>query len=669
MSINGSRYVKAIRQTTAPTRLLICVAESEPLSARGRSDVTYECGRAVWCLYSRRSESQWFCRETPIRLTLNHWWNYVNSLLSDRQRLYIVAPIASDFLTLTRFWERVNNGVYRVADPCRAGLDAGGGKRQPSRPRRVRLVLKGKPDIIGFWSDRGTAVMVSMRNYLDTDIRDIARATNYQLPVVADSEGRNRPESPDPADQCVILSRFMRQFIGRWLTEGNGPWRETISQLAVSMWRTRFYTQRICRHADDDASQLESDALHGGRASIWCLADLGWRLSLEGDAETPPQRSHYPAIHSVVYRYDVRSMYPSLLRDREFPVRLLSVHDATDIETLAAMIRHYAVIARVTIETDEAEYPVRTDRRVYYPVGRFTTTLAGPELEYAISRRHLRTVHAYARYERGTPFRQFAGQLIANRDLCRANSDALGSLYWKALANSFGGKFAQRADRWEPRPQVPAVRQWGEWYRRDVDTPTPSRWRGIAGVSHELVKGRPGACLLGAVFCYLTSYGRQMMLQYRRAVGLSAVVAQDTDGIWVLEAGHAVAQRHGLLSHDTAGTLRMVSEHRYARFFSPCHYYVDGTWTLAGYADGFDVIGDNRIVERISVNPARSKCRRTPRTIATIRREKTLERIDWFGSVDKDGWMIPGYITSVDDLIRHENRSERRGQSGCKRPV
>jgi hypothetical protein len=662
MHINGACYVKALHQTSAPVHIIAAAAEVHPIKQTRRSDVSAEGATHVWSVYARRQGTRFLGSRIPIRRTIDEWWSYLATMHANGQRLYLVVPLGTDFCTLARFWDRIQRGDYWVSHPGGGRVLSRDGKLRSVKPWHRTPVLRGRVNIVQARSKCGSLTILSVKNWGDLTWEEMSRVAGlHGVPTATDTLGPH-PQPPDPYDQCTVIMGYVQSLMSRWVADRNGPWRHTAAQLAVTLWRTRFYEERICRHAEPQAVELESAALHGGRASVWCHADLGWRLSLGGGAETPPPPSVYGSIPGTLYRLDIRSMYPSLLHTEQFPVALHSVRPGCPAADLTAALRHGGVVARVELETDVAEYPVRTSRRTYYPVGRFVTTLAGPELTEALARNHVRCCHGYNRYELGTPFRGLARYLIGERAKCRTAGDIAGETYFKTLANAFGGKLAQRADTWKPRPELSPPIPWGEWWLKEKDTEPAKLMMSIARLAHERVEGQPGAKLLAAAFGYLTSLGRVMMWKLRDAIGSDHIVAQDTDGIWVLEGGYRLALRRGLLGSDSAGTLRVVSTHTFARFVTPRHYYVDGVWTLAGYDDRHQILPNGRIVEERTLNPANSRCRGTPRRLLRLRREKPLVSMNSTDRIGKDGWAVAQYITAASDLTRIEDAANRRSR-------
>lgn len=641
MKADGHRYVKAIKRTSGPTTLVVAVPVTTAKRGGRSGRTTYERGIGCWVTIGRRVGTRWIGSDEPESLMASNVWDWFESHCRERGRLYVVSPCASDFLTLMRFWDQCETKrfeLYRQGKPPRRSAT---GSSTPCKRWCGRLVLRGTPDIVTSRATNGSLTFVSLSNFSHSAPSELAAALATTTTETPCREQAGGSVMSGPEGDCRVITQWFRRAISDWIAADRGTWRETISQMGVSLWRRKFYTHRVCRHSDEQASELESASLHGGRASAWYFGDVGTRLSLGADSDAPPPPIDYPTIFDTIHRYDVRAMYPALLRDQSYPVRLMGCELEVSPDRVGSLCKHWGVLARVRLETSVDEFPVQTERGVIYPVGKFDTTLAGPELEYAAAIGAIREVFALARYEMQPAFKAFATHLLDERMRLKAEGDEVGEEFIKRLSNSFGGKFAQRSNRWEPRPGwVPPIR-WGRWLRKDHSTNLYTNCRVIAGLTQERVTGRPGAGLLAAVFAYLTSYGRTQMRELRQSLGQGVVLSQDTDGLWITGEGKERLNRIGTPVDGSPGRLRPEGDYTFARWYDAQHYYVDGRWTLAGYSDGFKVRGDGVVEHTIECNPIRSYPTRSPGRVSRTVKHTRLARISTSQRIGPDGWAKP----------------------------
>ncbi len=626
------------RRTSAPVRVVVAVPEYTSRAVPGRQGVSSKTARGVWWLYRRRWGDQWSEDREPTLDGCRSFWTKIADMVQTGVRLYILAPSAADLLTASGWWALVPKGGYEVIQWEPGTDDDEGDERQRKVKWAAMPVMRGHTDIIRARVNGGTIVCISRTNYCDPSWADLAASVGYELPPIDREPGAFGLTEPTGFDQCRILSRWYTGQISSWVREQTGPWGMTAGQLSLSIWRARDGKSAVRRHRRQDATDIEVAACWGGRASAWFFGDVGTPDPASCPGSYPPSAAPYPPLGGRVYRYDVRSMYPYLLGHETYPVQLCGVSYDVGVSELAAMLQYWCVIATVRIDTQEAEYPVRIRGNVRYPVGRFDTTLAGPELAQALSRDHVRRVYALARYRMGTPFVMWSQCVLDSRRMARQRKDAASELLWKCIANAFGGKFAQRSTNWIMEPTVIPPQDWGEWYEASHTGGMGKKCRAIAGVQYRGEPGTPGHRLPLSVYCYLTSYGRTLMRSIRERLPKGSVLSQDTDGLFSLAKPHTIRRLVPGHYGQTPGKLRLVSEHSYARWYSPKHYCVDGRWTLAGYCTGWTWADQSSIRERVTVNPARGGARGCPTKILDVVRTVCLPSIDPETPIGLDGW-------------------------------
>lgn len=645
MPIEGSRYVRAISVTSGPTRLVTAVPDLIHTKRYPKRLVWTTSTSWVWASYARRVGTRWHGRTDPTRLAVSAWWDWLDALTPVGGRLYVVAPIASDLLTLAGFWQLVESGRYRLSEVQVVGKPGTKKRLLRNRPWYGRLILRGEPDIIHCRGVHGSLLFCSLGNWCRVPLAELCHVHGI------DGSGELYPDpltgepSEPAARQSTAIGLHMRSMIGAWVAADNGPWRETVGQLAQSLWRRKFYTSKVCRHRDPTASLLEDQACHGGRASVWYFGDVGDRGTLPDTKQPDPPVSRWQLGGTEAHRLDVKGMYPTLLRDRRFPTRLLSVLPSMPVEQFKGFVQHVGCIARVCLRTDAPEYPLRFIDRTRFPVGTFWTTLAGPELKRAAKADEIVSVAEIARYELGRPLKDVAAYLLTERDRCRAAKDGPGEALAKALAVSLGGKFAQRSDRWVVDPTVPPEHWWGEWVVTSERTAEVKRYRSLCGLVHRHERGQVGGKLLAALFCYLTAYGRLWMRDVRAMIGADNVLSQDTDGLWVTDAGLDICEEKGLLGAGAAGDLLYKESCGFARWLDARHYYHGGSWVLSGIKGGFTAEAKLLFHERLTTNPARGVPSEHPTALRTAVRKIDLRGIRPDVPVDwETGWARPWHV-------------------------
>lgn len=637
-------YLKRSERTTVPQRLVAFAAGwrtgAEPC------EVTDHPRRLVWidAIYQSRRGLHW---HEPIRQrikTARAWWDWLERLARPGSPLWLVSlDLFNDLCLAGMFGEHARGNLLLQSHPESQG-DVSTLAQQSQRGFRGRIVARNPPDIVHLRNSRGYLRGVSLRNYTQADALELIESAGLTVRHRRRHEPRTAlGEYPTDllAETCLVTWRGLVQ----WWTENEcGPWRETAAQLSLSAYKTRFCTVKLLMHHDQDAQDIERMACHGARASVWYLGDCGRVPSVRQVTQAPPPRFHCKPIPGPVFRLDVRSQYPYLLAQHQFPIRLVGRWVDPDLTKVRATLRYYGVIAWVRLKTDQAEYPVHRDNRTLYPTGEFSTVLAGPELARALDEGAVRSVGHCLHYEMSPAYSDYANWCWSQRDRCRRAGDRVGELWAKTLANSFSGKLAQRGGRWVPYPECPSQRDWGFEWVWDIPSQSAHAVRFIAGTPERWDRTARKSSVSPATFAYLTAYGRCMMRDLRALAGPRQVIAQDTDCLWVTPLGFDRLKSHGKIAPGSFGGLKIENIIKYIRFLSPRHYYQDGTWVLSGVAEGFEALGQSRFRERRVINHQRHIVDGPTPRIKTITRDLDFSLLAGRYAQTEDGWTIPPHL-------------------------
>lgn len=580
--MNG-RYIKPATTCYSPSRILTVVCET--VIAGSESECKYEIHelRRVHTAYVIRRNNQW-C-ETLYRTfdTGEEFHDYLECLAVRKKCLYVCSPIASESLRLTGFWDRITIAGSRQSRNRDDGKNVSKIPYECGTYVFSALVLNGKPDIIRYHRGAGSLCWFSGHQYFDSDEKEIFKCVPYIATPDVDGLDSDVAASIRAKYSVRCWSELLKKLSDWWLSVRGGPWGLTAGQMAMSYFRTRLQPKTLVSHNNDDATQLEHNAIYGGRASTWYYGDINCGVDYPMGHPLSIDRPDVWPICQPIHHIDIRSMYPFILSSCEFPTRILPANRDMRISTVRGLCDNYCVIARVVVNTNIPEYPCRYGGRIIYPCGRFSTTLCGSELRSAIDEGQVENVTESYIYTVGRPFKQMADDLLRLRADYRSNGMVAWEMFVKLLSNSFGGKLAQRAKRWVARPDAVALRPWGDYPTIDAQTGEIRRWRAIAGMVSECLIDPSNRRQLGACFAYLTMYGRVMMRKLRETMSSMSIVSQDTDGLWITSDGLTECRNHLDESGDVPGMPRLQYTCHYGKFWSPKHYWTERGWVLSGY--------------------------------------------------------------------------------------
>jgi hypothetical protein len=410
------------------------------------------------------------------------------------------------------------------------------------------------------------------------------------------------------------------------------------------MLRATVARNTLCTHSDSEAHTLERQAAYGGRASTFCFNPIGVRgrspdrIRNLADAQLRDRRP------VALYQIDVRSLYPTLLRDCEFPVKLLSSPRACEPAEVVDAAKHLGVIASVVIRSPSPYYPRRTAKGIDYPTGQFSTVLTGPELLKLSTEGEILKCHTMTLYKMGRAFASFAETMLRLRSEAAFARDASDERVIKLLSNSLAGKLAQKAGRWVRDSKRDENGRWGELTTVHAQTGRVTRRRWILGQCYRWDAEKHPAGPHTSAFAYLTAYGRLYLRSIIEKCPPRTVVSVDTDGLWILpDAAEALGSYPDLFG-DSPGRLRVTATAHDGQFFGPKHYRVDNQWVLSGFsqtpADPFD----SEVWEEQHVNPVVPAPNGPPVRTVTRSQRKSLPIDSGNAVVGADGWVVPRHI-------------------------
>ncbi|UTU47220.1 protein-primed DNA polymerase B [Archaeal virus sp.] len=149
-------------------------------------------------------------------------------------------------------------------------------------------------------------------------------------------------------------------------------------------------------------------------------------------------------VENVKY-YDFNSLYPSVMKNNLFPIKFIQTLDNPTVETVKELIkRKFFLFAQVEVEVPEdvriPPFPFRgEDSKLYFPVGKFTTFLASPEIELGLELGYIKRFIKVEEYYSKEIFTEFVEEYYKLRQEHPELKE-----YYKLILNSLYGKFGQR---------------------------------------------------------------------------------------------------------------------------------------------------------------------------------------------------------------------------------
>jgi hypothetical protein len=637
MSSTG-RYLKPGVRASAPGVLFTIIVNPNISPGDETGRMKFHTFNSAAVAVAHRDRGGWTRQREAFVEDPAELWEWMKEHADPHKRNYVFAPSVPECLSITRFWETVD-----PADVWFQPQHAGAAKKPnrktcPNLMTVRRCVLNPRVGMFDYSQFGLSWVWLSAHQYLGHDEESIAKSMGFRWPVTQDWEYDGPTPIRTAPERAAMWRHAFVEMSKWWMASSRAPWGMTASAMSMGMLRTHIQPKSISTHTHADTHRLERDACFGGRASVWFYGDVGFPVAFGNPNLPAPKPAPYPRIEAPAYNLDVRSMYPWLLRERDYPCFRTSYREdcrPTDPQEYA---ESFGVVARVEIETRRAEYPERVNDRIYYRVGRFTTTLTGPELLALREDGRVVRCHAMATYQMGRPFREAARSLIAMREEARREKRPAWELFAKTLAVGMGGKLAQRKGAWEHVADKCPPYAWGEWMESRSGNKAPAKYRAIAGMCWKYMPDGTGMGPYTAAFAYLAAYGRIHMRTIRDQLPAKSVLSQDTDGLWVTAAGRDAAELAQSSCEGRAGELTVRKAVSAGRWFGPKHYFTSDGWVLSGFAEPRIDADGQSVADTVRADNHLSRSHTSPKGVSVYRVVKSL-RVESHGmKIGADGW-------------------------------
>lgn len=411
------------------------------------------------------------------------------------------------------------------------------------------------------------------------------------LEYIGDRLGIPKRPLPDFADsdeewfkRCrqdvEILTRAFCEYLDWWDRTHLGAFADTGPSSGWHAMRHRKAPDKVLIDPEPEGRAWDRQAIYGGRRDCWRkgLMPEGWYVEL-----------------------DLVQAHLSVCAHAPLPVRRVSAFDSQPVDTHLLTHIGTGIIAEAELETETPRFPLRLAGAITYPVGRFRTVLASPELAYARELGCLRAIGPGRRYRLGYAMEGWGRWL--QRVLQEEEPDVppAALVAAKGWSRTVIGRWAMRTGRQDF--ELPAAgHRWGVTWGRDHESGAPRTIMTLGNREQWLVQDQESDSSFPAVLAWVQSHTRVLLDKLLSALPDSQLILCDTDGVLVpfeglcqLIAGMApedwgytsvrnVAEYAAqLLSQSTRPVAVQVKNvYRQGEVLGPQHLVMDGKRKLAG---------------------------------------------------------------------------------------
>jgi hypothetical protein len=355
-----------------------------------------------------------------------------------------------------------------------------------------------------------------------------------------------------------ILHEAMLALMGWWDHEDLGKWNITGSASGWNAMRHIPSPERILIRPDDSECDHDRRAIYGGRRSVW-------------------QTGHYSYGHYS--EIDIEKAYTVACRDLPLPIGRQARFTSLPIDHKWLDCDRWGVIAECVISTDTACVPCRVGNSVWYPVGKFRTVLAGPDIREARIHNRLLWVGPGWLHRLSYPLQPWASWCIESQNDQTGRTPGVAKLVHRSWGRTAVGKWAQRG--FEVVHLGPSPNSG--WNYEDAwhhEGNTPAGIVDFGGERYQVAAVNQADNAYPAILAFVESHVRVALGRAITIIGDSDMVMCDTDGLICTadgasklpEVNQAVAPFH----------LREKQHYRRVKVTGPQHLELDAIKRRAG---------------------------------------------------------------------------------------
>lgn len=311
-------------------------------------------------------------------------------------------------------------------------------------------------------------------------------------------------------DTDIVLAAVLI-LMQHWDDYALGKWRMTGASCGFATMRHTHDGARMVLFDDPEGSALDRSAIYGGRRHAW---------------------RHGQLPHGRYVNLDITAAYATAGAMWNLPHKRGGTFQRLALDDRRVWRPEVCVIAECEVETDRPVFPVRAAGGIAYPVGRFRTVLAGPEIEYARQLGMLRSIGAGQFHLLGQGMRSFFSRVLDWGRPGVAPIDPVAAAMWKQFGRGVVGKFAQRGYVTE-QTNLLTDKDW--FYEQAYDLQAQRSYWLVhrAGRIEKRWQEGDSRNAYPAVTAVVESLVRVALDRVICAAGPDAPVLCDTDGLWL----------------------------------------------------------------------------------------------------------------------------------------
>jgi len=530
------RFVHYLAKNEAnqiPTHIIAVDTETRIIHENGGQSQYFKLGYAI---YMRKSRNEWIEKEYPLN-SIEDFYSILDDLCKQGIKVYVYAHNASFDYTILKMDTYFSSRDIEITTWAIDSVFI-------VKAQKKHLEMKnGKEKEVVDYAITFTDTM----NYYPTSLKKLGEAFGCLKMDTPDFEATNDIELMAYCRQdVVVLTQVLKQYIEFIRENDLGNFKLTIASQAMATFRHRFMTSNLLVHDYQEILDMETESYRGGRCEAFRMGK-----------------------YNNVYKLDINSMYPYVMKVNRYPTEPVSYEPVTDItidDLKKAFEDNIFMICKVKVTLNFPALGIKRDK-LLFPVGNIIQTLTSPELKYIIENPEVGRIEEIlsgVSYLSDYLFSEYVDYFYKMKTTAETNTKREIA---KRFLNALYGKFAQRSF---PSPEIEtdiktrmiindAMDVCGTCVLDNIEGNKDNRF---VRLGNELYRIEPPTEGLGIdsmpiVSSAVTAYARILLYKLMNTAGLDNVYYCDTDSLFCNQAGYENLLNAGEVSQDELGKMKL----------------------------------------------------------------------------------------------------------------
>lgn len=405
----------------------------------------------------------------------------------------------------------------------------------------------------------------------------------------------------------------------------------TVGSNSLKYFRKWDVLYKLKGHQKMNRLITEFEAYHGGRQVVNKLGKL------------PKQR---------YYKLDCNALYPFMMKSYKVSSKFVGLKNNLKEVRKKLLSGKYNILINCDVECDIPKYPCKTNNGIFYPIGKFNTTLCGTQALQEVMNNNIKRFNYILMYENTDILKKPINYLWKMKGIYKNNGEIVKEKYTKLIMNSIYGKFAQLGTEMVPLNEKSdtcygITNVWNA-KTQDIDLIYTINYQKYIELRHNITEHT-----FPIISAEISANAKYYMQRFFNIAGWDHVYYSNTDSIITDEIGYKRLKKY--INPDKMGMLKVESVSENVRIFGKNNIIFGEDKMLSGIPKSA-IEKDNNTFEFTKRNSLKNEIfhNSTPASIRTQFTYNLLEK-DPSQFWNSNGDAIPWSFTSTKEWFIPKN--------------